>query len=66
MSNELVFKISVKDLPEGLIFEEGLKDNSNTVTKFIQKCTLTFVEFKEEHIKRKLIELGWTPPVEVP
>lgn len=52
----LTLEMKVTDLPNGLSIE---------VEDLVGHLSQRIYDFGEAHVKRRLIELGWTPPIDV-
>jgi hypothetical protein len=58
------YRISCKEFPERLEFEQGFDFSGEVIKPFTARVTKEVLDFKEEMVHRKLIALGWTPPGE--
>ena len=53
------YAISTEILDDGVI-EQGIK--SDPRDEYLYKITRIIIDTKEEHVRKALISLGWTPP----
>lgn len=65
MLQEYDNKYTVKDWYDAVNDELHITTESqDTISKMVHQISHEVLKFKEEAVKRRLIELGWTPPDE--